>query len=114
MTDRELLELSAKAAGLVNPRYHESQGWDYESPTGILHDTNGGRETHQWNPLTDDAHALRLAVKLQLCILPCDGAAIIETPLGYPDVSEPCTAETRLAAVRRAIVKAAAAMGEHA
>ena len=47
MTDRELLELAAKAAGL-----------EVVTPTMLTYG--------QWNPLTDDGDALRLAVKLQM------------------------------------------------
>ena len=50
MTDRELLELAAKAAEMGG----------VPGSTGIHHD-NG-----TWNPLTDDGDALRLAVKLKL------------------------------------------------
>lgn len=47
-TDRELLELAAKAAGRV---YVDGESWD---------DGAG------WNPLEDDGDAFRLAVKLYL------------------------------------------------
>jgi hypothetical protein len=55
MTDRELIELAAKAASV-------EYGWqhiydDYEGSTA---------EKWDWNPLTDDGDALRLAVKLGL------------------------------------------------
>lgn len=59
--DRELLELAAKAAGLEVQLYerepHEEWG-AYRSC--LMHE---GRE---WNPLTDDGDALRLAVILRL------------------------------------------------
>jgi hypothetical protein len=110
MTDRELLELAAKAA-----RLHHC-GWDEEDQAigawfDDPRDKYEGGAWGDWNPLSDDAQALRLAVQLQLCLLPCDGAAVVETPRDYPDVSEPCTAETRLVAMRRAIVRAAAEIG---
>ncbi len=58
MTDRELLELSAKAADIE--LWHEdvfTKGLTQKiSQSGIL----------CWNPLTDDGDALRLAVKLQM------------------------------------------------
>jgi hypothetical protein len=110
MTDRELLELAAKAAGLVNPRYQLSNGW---AQTGILHDENSGRDTHLWNPLADDGDALRLAVKLgmEVTAAPLHAYACrFGTPRGREvdvphDRSDPC------AAVRRAIVRAAAEIG---
>lgn len=47
MTDRELLELAAKAAGLR---------WSYDLNLKV------------WNPLTDDGDALRLAVVLNILV----------------------------------------------
>ena len=62
MTDRELLELAAKAAGIeIDPidAQHEPQDWV------------------AWNPLTDDGDALRLAVKLKMTVdTDFDGGAI--------------------------------------
>lgn len=52
MTDRELLELAAKAAG-----------YDYASPAGyIVVDGIPGN----WNPLTDDGDSRRLQVRLNI------------------------------------------------
>ena len=53
-TDRELLELAAKAAG-----YEYAKHGGYIVVDGI---------PGNWNPLTDDGDALRLAVKLRLSI----------------------------------------------
>lgn len=58
MTDRELLELAAKAAG--HNYYMDSFG---------VHQIDSGR----WNPLYDDGDALRLAVKLGVDIYIDDG-----------------------------------------
>ena len=79
MTDRELLELAAKAAG-------------------IAHVTPMMIEWGQWNPLTDDGDALRLAVKL----------ALFESFDFSLKISAACSEDDPLAATRRAIVKAAA------
>ena len=54
MTDRELLELAAKAAS-IEVFWHA--GWNLP----VLK-----RNNQAWNPLTDDGDALRLAVKLRL------------------------------------------------
>ena len=81
MNDRELLELAAKAAGST-PAQLSNCDYDYE-----------------WNPLTDDGDALRLAVKLNF---PLDGFTI--TPSEWMD--DPYTA------TRRAIVRAAAEIGK--
>ena len=62
MTDRELLENAANAAGL-NVDIHEN--WTPgELPYFHLVDERG----RLWNPITDDGDALRLAVKLGLHI----------------------------------------------
>jgi hypothetical protein len=52
MTDRELLELAAKAAGY-------KLSWPFDNVC-VMH----GDPSIPWSPLTDDGDALRLAVKL--------------------------------------------------
>ena len=84
MTDRELLDAAAKAAGI------ELTGSDRAAWV------NGS--SYGWNPLTDDGDALRLAVKLRL-----DVAWYERNPLEL-DVDP-------YAATRRAIVRAAAEIG---
>ena len=60
MTDRELLELAAKAAG-VGPILC------YESARNCLR--IGPRAHYRlWNPLDDDSAALKLAMQLGICI----------------------------------------------
>jgi len=116
MVDRALLELAAKAAG-----YEVRRGGGHlrgmlfmpvANPNGLV----TGRE---WNPITDDGDALRLAVKLRLSILP-DGAGIdrqtVEVIGNTGAEVEPWAWETLdggdpYAATRRAIVRAAAAIG---
>ena len=59
MTDKELLELAAKAAGIEhNDRYGKGL-WVGEFYSG-----------KEWNPLTNDDDALRLVVKLGISITP--------------------------------------------
>ena len=53
-TDRELLELAAKAAGRV---------WHWDGGVLVLDDC-APAECSAWNPLTDDGAALRLAVTM--------------------------------------------------
>lgn len=60
MTDRELLELAAKAAGLDGDYRYDGYG------RGCFVALDGSR----FNPLTDDGDALRLAVKLGICVTP--------------------------------------------
>ena len=63
MTDRELLELAAKAAGIKHVDY---TGIDYDGRHGFELVGEYGRHIGTWNPLQDDGDALRLAVTLGL------------------------------------------------
>ena len=110
MTDRELLELAARACGIecdsVGP-FVERKEWVQEF--GL----NGGFELtrRDWNPLKDSGDAFSLAVTLHLDVINsweveavcrnCDGSEFYEIK-GPSDFS----------ATRRAIVRAAAAIGE--
>ena len=101
-TDRELLELAAKAAG------HK---WDAVTRDGWLKTviTDEGDYTI-WNPLSDDGDALRLAVTIGLvvnCSRPSAGEPFKPHHVGQVDFSDP------YAATRRAIVRAAAEIGRN-
>lgn len=61
MSDRELLELAAKAAGIVGLWHERGQ---------CIHTTNcAGMSDTWWRPHEDDGDALRLAIKLGICIV---------------------------------------------
>jgi len=96
VTDRELLEIAAKAAGY---RIRISMTGDPYIQDGI--------STRAWNPLIDDGDALRLAHKLGMDVDMC--ACWVQ----YDGVSEMECVEfgSTLAEVRRAIVRAAAEIG---
>ncbi len=105
MTDREMLELAAKAAGL---RLDELGG-------RIVRREIDGQPVY-WNPLTDDSDALRLAVKLGLELRFLD----MDHTIGPPRVTFHNVAglveligTDPYAATRRAIVKAAAEIGRN-
>lgn len=108
MNDKELLELAAKAAG-VSGIYRG----DTVHIAGIYQYPND----KFWNPLTDDGDALRLAVKLKLRIQ-WDGREAQVFEENYDSASPICACEvehdsqTYDAATRRAIVRAAAEIGE--
>lgn len=99
-TDRELLELAARAAG-IEIKLHPNRG----IMKSLLF-VSGGKN---WNPLTDDGDALRLAVALRMDLNINDE----ECDAFHPDgcVSEVGGFDTATV-VRRAIVRAAAAIGE--
>ena len=100
--DRELLELAAKAAGIGPTDFV----WDEVCGCFWMHEG----ET-SWNPLTDDGDALRLAVELDLLIMPYPlDMAIRVTRRDQPDTIEHYTGD-QFAATRRAIVRAAAEIG---
>ena len=106
MSDKELLELAAKAAGrrfVIDDEINYAIIDEYSFPI-------------PWNPLTDDGDALRLAVSLKMEVYHgWDGghSAYASVPQEdsqpvfcvEPHMSDPC------AATRRAIVRAAAEIG---
>lgn len=105
MSDRELLELAAKAAG-----------YDYKPGHNcIVQDGIPGR----WNPLTDDGDAHRLAVKLELGVIskresdPYErNVSVVITPYTPQQIRviEKHKGD-QFTATRRAIVRAAAEIG---
>ena len=102
MTDRELLELAAKAAGVLCTVVDLSNG----VPVG----------TDEYNviifdPLTDDGDALRLAVKLQL-LVNIDATESQATDGKKADEWEVHQSGDPYSATRRAIVRAAAEIGK--
>lgn len=117
MTDKELLELAAKAYWSDNDDVSFSFS---ENDNAIVfydpvnQDHNGRDFGLVWNPLTDDGDALRLAVRLNLLILPYpDDKAVRVTRLDQPDtIVSWGTPPDPGAATRRAIVRAAAAFGK--
>ncbi len=102
MTDREELELAAKAAGIA---------WSQEYQCYLGEpDVNG--VSVKWLPLTDDGDALRLAVRLRMTVKVTDyGAAAYKGDLfRLVALDKATTVET---ATRRAIVMAAAEIGRN-
>lgn len=69
MTDKELLTMAAKAAGIkvIRSRLDDPMHRDFLVKGGAR---NQGQDAGPWNPLTDDGDALRLAVKLGISTLP--------------------------------------------
>lgn len=103
MSDRELLELAAKAAGVKRELMDNGEPFYVGSATG-----------HEWNPLDYDDDALRLAVKTGVCIVIADGFVIAQR--FYADAQNLGShreeaALNDAAPVRRAIVRAAAEIG---
>jgi hypothetical protein len=110
MTDRELLELAAKASG-VDASWHSDDADYLAKHEGMW--LNGNRSpdnSAHWNPLTNDGDAFRLAVNMRF-----------EIDVYYGEVASGEEGERRqtligddadrCAATRRAIVRAAAEIG---
>ena len=104
-TDRELLELAAKAAGFASIDFLAQDHW------ANVYDADGRHSA--WNPLTDDGDALRLAVKLgmNLGIFKNFGVmASAHEPEFEVDLNERSQGDD-YATTRRAIVRVAANIG---
>ena len=97
MTDRELLELAAKAAEI------KIGDW-YDSSNAFV----ACQDRPWWNPLTDDGDALRLAVKLELNLYLAEESTQVDSITTHEEISK----GDPYAATRRAIVRAAAEIGK--
>lgn len=108
-TDRELLELAAKAAGIPAQ-------WDEEYEQMQLdYIVKGGTNYEEWNPLTDDGDALRLAASLNINISfreNINGAWVVAERSDIHFCPESLDGPHENDATRRAIVRAAAAIAE--
>jgi hypothetical protein len=112
MTDRELLEAAAKAAG-----YKVGSGTVYGVQGFHMKDGLLCPNDLYWNPLTDDGDALRLAVKLKMEVQTNEASASVQT--WQSDIGETNEVieyfdppQGSYAATRRAIVRAAAEIGK--
>ena len=108
MTDRELMEAAAKAAGLRHVCY---AGLDYDGRLGLQLVDGIGRHTDTWNPLADDGDALRLMVVLCIRTEPMASYCVAYAGSVCAEQFAERSGDDRPAAMRRAIVRAAAAMG---
>ena len=129
MGDRELLEFAARAAGITG--WQSKHGYwnmkDFNCDDVVCcndwpnYDPGTGEKLNpvfadaieelRWNPLTDDGDALRLAVKLRLEFEWWkNGIAVSRDDL--PPGAIQHVEDDQYAATRRAIVRAAAAIGK--
>lgn len=112
MTDIELLELAAKAAGYTK--------WERLDGNALeVYRRDGAHFV--WNPLADDGDALRLAVQLQLSVhnehveagvVYCTGSDETVYPQCLSGTNEDEVIDADYVATRRAIVLAAAEIGQ--
>jgi hypothetical protein len=109
MTDKELLELAAKAAGieLQRSRLEDPLHLDF-----LLKKRDTDDNAVGWNPLTVDGDALRLAVKCRLEIDIEVTRILVKIPDGTKIEVDAEEVEDGYAATRRCIVRAAAEIGK--
>jgi hypothetical protein len=134
MDERELLEMAAKAAGIVLfdggpdarvPDECHARVWDRGGELTVLFYSDAGDNplckrvrpsgNVEWNPLTDDGDALRLgaAIGMDLTyrkVVGSDCGEVAVTARGQHAVES--YRSDYMAATRRAIVRAAAALGK--
>lgn len=101
-SDRELLEKAAKAAGIVGEWSTTMGGWPCLIVAGA----------HAWQPMHDDGDALRLLIKLQMHINWAFGNETYICVSGGDEAEESVSGGDPMAATRRAIVRAAAALAD--
>ena len=113
MTDREMLELAAKAAEWKLCGYSWIGENEDDDECEILE--SAFVKTHpeqelatKWNPLTDDGDALRLAVRLHMQVSVTTESCRAET---LPCLGVRVNDSDENLATRRAVVMAAAAVG---
>ena len=106
-TDRELLELAAKAAGICI-EFYEAHGRE------ICKKANDYGPNNRWNPLTNDGDSRRLQIKLGIALIQ-QGPYLTAF---VPDYSPILTYDELIgcgddcAAARLAVLRTAAAIGE--
>lgn len=104
MNDRELLERAAKAAG------YKWSDYEFKGEYGLQIIHPG--PIKNWNPLTDDGDALRLAMALRITVeqslLETQASAYVLVGLKKEHFVSVSGKVTREEATRRAIVRAAA------
>jgi hypothetical protein len=106
MTDRELLELAAKAAGYDETKICIDE-WFW-----VLNETD---DWTPWNPLTDDGDALRLAVKLNIVVWEFNQYDRAMAEVRYGEARGEYwefAGEDKYSSTRRAITRAAAEIGK--
>ena len=112
MTDRELLESAARAAGIVLVPYTWNKGSPWGGHKGFVVDGEGPNE---WNPLENSGEAFWLATALRMRVHHDGSCATAELPTGQ----KYCWTEAAVVegndhchAMRHAIVRAAASLAK--
>lgn len=112
MTDRELLELAAKAAGIGVTKVKIENVTEPGDERFIGYMADSAQWRRGWfSPLSDDGDALRLAVKcnLNVCVGYASASACLQDDGSFLSTEE--IKGDQYASTRRAIVRAAAEIG---
>lgn len=110
MTDHELLEMAAKAAGVS--AYWSTDGTIQARPlfvVSVIVATGTMPYEEEWNPLKNDGDAFRLAIRLKMEVDFDDVRVAVRTRQGIKVLED--EGGDLYAATRRAIVRAAAEIG---
>ncbi|MBO2889549.1 MULTISPECIES: hypothetical protein [Pseudomonas] len=110
MSDQQLLDLAAKAAMRAGLKLECPDELD-----GVYVSRCSGRNGYTWNPLEDDGDALRLAMKLGICIqfIPeCDTACAYQERSTTGEPFNVHVAGLGDIETRRVIAQAAAEIGK--
>jgi hypothetical protein len=115
MTDRELLELAAKAAGYIVQQHvvygeHAPGAWVYEAGSAL--DRYGEPRIFLWRPRDDDGDAFRLAARLKIDIIYTNIHSPRVHAVRYGAHSTEEVHGSSSAATRLAIFRAAAEIGK--
>ena len=102
-TDKELLELAAKASGIEYQWMVDSHGIPY------MHNLENG---YEFDPLNNDGDAFRLAVQLEMLVDPVNRVVAGYSSDICIDIDPNEQEEDSYGAVRKAIVRAAAEIGK--
>jgi hypothetical protein len=116
--DHELLQDAAKAAGYKQYYSHwlgrdSFVTYEEEDYSEVKKRRVVVEKTMDWNPLSDDGDALRLAVKLSIHIIQINDRETWSAWIDANGLLQTEPAEDDYAATRRAIVRSAAAIGRN-
>ena len=112
VTDRELLELAAKAAG-YSLRWHDAwKCFVHVGPHNITNPPTLAGQRNVWVPFDDDGDALRLVSTLGIHLQFATGFAVAYAGSVHAKQFTERNGTDQHAATRRAIVRAAAAMAQ--
>lgn len=109
-TDRELLEMAAKAAGMAH-KYNPSWHAFYLESTSPFDGSRCWDPHSRWNPLEDDGDAFRLLRQVDYGLLVEDGVVKIMNKLGGCMLFLEIRDADEMTVIRRAITMSAAEKG---